>query len=173
MDNTTEERCRNLLISLRTIIQAIDQHSTMLQKNFGLTSSQLIILQEISNHGQITVTQLAKAVSLSQATVTDITKRLKQKEYLIRKKSESDKRKVDISLSDKGIAMLQKIPPLLQEKFTDNFSKLDNWEQLMIESAFDRVVHMMSAKNINASPIMVTGSLNSTRQHPKNITPLS
>lgn len=160
MDNINDQQqCRNLLISLRTIIQAIDQHSTRLRKNFGLTGPQLIILQEISNHNQRSVTQLAKAVSLSQATVTDIIKRLEQKEYLVKRKSSSDKRKVDISISEKGRSILNEVPPLLQEQFTEKFFRLEKWEQLMIESAFERVVHMMSAENIDASPIMVTGPL--------------
>ena len=79
MDSTNEERSRKFLIALRKIIQAIDQHSTSLKKKFGLTGPQLIILQSLLTDGQLSVTQLSKNVSLSQATVTDITKRLEKK----------------------------------------------------------------------------------------------
>ncbi|WP_300458403.1 MarR family transcriptional regulator [Desulfobacula sp.] len=159
MDHTNDERCKNFLISLRKIIQAIDQHSTMLKKKFGLTGPQLILLQSISTHNQISVTQLSKKVSLSQATVTDITKRLEKKEFITRKRSLDDKRKTNIALTEKGKKILDTVPPLLQEQFTHRFSKLEGWEQLMIESAFERVVSMMSAEDIDASPIMITGSV--------------
>jgi len=162
MNNINDERCRNILIALRKIIQAIDQHSINLKNNFGLTGPQLIILQSISTHDIISVTQLSKNVSLSQATVTDITKRLENKGYITRERNIDDKRKTNIALTEKGKAILNTVPPLLQEQFTERFSKLENWEQLMIESVFERVVSLMSAENIDASPIMVTGPLDQT-----------
>jgi len=162
MKNTNDERCRHLLISLRKIIQAIDRHSINLKKKFGLTGPQLIILQSIATNDNISVTQLSKIVSLSQATVTDITKRLENKTYITRKRSIDDKRKTDIALTESGKAILNTVPPLLQERFTERFSKLESWEQLMIESSFERVVSMMSAEDIDASPIMITGSLDPT-----------
>ncbi|MCK5348268.1 MAG: MarR family transcriptional regulator, partial [Desulfobacula sp.] len=57
----------------------------------------------------------------------------------------------------KGKEILNTVPPLLQEQFVERFSKLEDWEQLMIESSFERVVSMMSAENIDASPIMTIG----------------
>lgn len=160
MENQTNEaRCRELLISLRKIIQAIDIHSRMLNKKFGLTGPQLIVLQEISTHGSISITPLSKITSLSQATITDITKRLETKGYITKKKREDDKRSVSLCLNDRGEEIIKNLPPLLQEKFTDRFSKIDNWEQMMILSAFDRVVNLMSAEEIEASPLLVTGPI--------------
>jgi DNA-binding MarR family transcriptional regulator len=159
MSNTNDERCRNLLIALRKMIQAIDRHSTNLKKQFGLTGPQLILLQSISSHDKVSVTQLSKNVSLSQATVTDITKRLENRGHITRTRDIHDKRKTNIALTENGKAILNTVPPLLQEQFTERFSKLNNWEQLMIESSFERVVSMMSAEDIDASPIMVTGSV--------------
>lgn len=154
-----QERCREILVSLRKITQAIDIHSRMLNKKFGLTGPQLILLQEISNHGHISITPLSKITSLSQATITDITKRLVAKGYVLREKREDDRRSVRLSLTEAGEKVLENLPPLLQEKFTARFSKLENWEQLMILSAFDRVVQMMSAEEIEASPVLVTGPI--------------
>ena len=161
MTNINDERCRNLLIALRKIIQAIDQHSISLKKKFGLTGPQLIILQSVLTNDLLSVTQLSKNVSLSQATVTDITKRLEKKGYITRNRSQSDKRKTNIALTEKGTAVLKEVPPFLQEQFTDRFSKLESWEQLMIESSFERVVSMMSAEDIDASPMMIIGSMGS------------
>ena len=159
MSNTNDEQCKNFLIALRKIIQAIDRHSTNLKKKFGLTGPQLILLQSISAHGKISVTQLSKNVSLSQATVTDITKRLEKRDYITRTRDIDDKRKTNIALTENGKAILNTVPPLLQEQFTERFSKLESWEQLMIESSFERVVSMMSAEDIDASPILLPGSM--------------
>jgi DNA-binding MarR family transcriptional regulator len=159
MNRLDEQRCRDLLIALRKIIQAIDIHSRMLNKSFGLTGPQLIVLQEISKQDKISVTPLSKITSLSQATVTDITKRLEKKGYLLRRKREDDKRAVSLSLSEAGKEIIRELPPLLQKTFTQRFSKIKDWEQLMILSSFERVVSLMSAEEIEASPMLVTGSI--------------
>lgn len=150
--NLNDQRCRNLLIAARKIIQAIDQHSSQLKKSFDLTGPQLIIMQSVFANDQISVTPLSKDVSLSQATVTNITKRLEKQGFLERKRSLNDKRGINISVTGKGKFVLEKVPPLLQKKFTDRFSRLEDWEQLMIQSAFNRVVAMMSAEGIDTSP---------------------
>ena len=159
MSNTYERRHREILISLRKIIQATDLHSRSLSKKFGLTGPQLVILETVSSHESISVTGLAKSISLSQATVTDIINRLVKNGYLIKRKSEKDKRQVRISLSEKGASVLDQAPPPLQETFIERFSNLDDWEQLMILSAFERVVSLMSAEKIDAAPILVSGPI--------------
>lgn len=163
--NKNEERCRELLISLRKIIQAIDIHSRTLNKHFGLTGPQLIVMQEIAACGHISITPLSKRTSLSQATVTDITKRLESKGYIARKKRDDDRRAVSLSLTREGEAVIQSLPPLLQEKFTERFSKVENWEQMMILSAFERVVSLMAAEEIDAYPMLITGPLEQKTDH--------
>ena len=58
--------------------------------------------------------------------------------------------------------MLIDAPPLLQEEVTDEFSKLEDWEQSQILSALQRVVSMMEAKHIDATPILTTGPVGAT-----------
>ncbi|MBU1196162.1 MAG: MarR family transcriptional regulator [Proteobacteria bacterium] len=154
-----ESRSRELLISIRKIIQAIDIHSRMLNKRFGLTGPQLIVMQEIASHGQISITPLSRITSLRQATVTDITQRLEAKGYISRKKNKDDKRATSLFLTDAGKKIIDQLPPLLQEKFTERFSGMADWEQLMVLSAFERVVSLMSAEEIDASPVLLTGPL--------------
>ena len=159
MSPSNDERCRNLLICLRQIIQTIDQHSIALKKRFGLTGPQLIVLQAVSANAPISVKSIASIVSLGQATVTDITKRLEKSGYLTRTKNTSDRRKTAIVLTEQGNNVLDEVPPLLQEQFTSRFSELETWEQLMIESAFERVVKLMSVDEAELSPIMIRGAV--------------
>ncbi|HAR34308.1 MAG TPA: MarR family transcriptional regulator [Desulfobacter sp.] len=155
----SKQRCQTLLISIRKIIQAVDIHSRKLNKEFGLTGPQLIVLQEISAHGQISITPLSRATSLSQATVTDITKRLETRGYIARKKREDDRRAVSLFLTEKGQDIIKNLPPLLQETFTQQFSDIEDWEQMMIITAFKRVVSLMAADKLEAPPILLTGPI--------------
>ena len=137
---------------LRKITQAVDLHSKYLNKKFGLTGPQLIILQELSD-GEMTVSELARRISLSQGTVTDIIHRLEKKDLIIRRRSNRDKRLVLITLSEKCKDLLAMAPPPLQEKFMSYFSQIEEWEQLMILSSMNRIAKMMSADSMDASSI--------------------
>lgn len=151
--------CREVLISLRKITQAIDLHSRSLSRDYGLTGPQLVILQEISNNDAISVTELGRLISLSQGTVTDILRRLEKKELVTKKRSSVDKRRMELCVTEKCRQILEKAPPPLQETFIDTLSRLEEWEQLMILSSLRRVVDMMSAKKIDASPILASGPI--------------
>ena len=161
MDPVSDMRCRELLGLLRKISQAVDLHSKYLNKNFGLTGPQLVMLQELSD-GELTVSGLARRISLSQGTVTDIIHRLEKKDLIIRRRSNQDKRRVLITLSEKCKDLLALAPPLLQETFTNSFSQMEEWEQLMILSSMSRIVKMMSAESIDALPDTDPGSITVT-----------
>ena len=161
MDQVSDIRCRELLGLLRKISQAVDLHSKFLNKNFGLTGPQLVMLQELSD-GELTVSGLARRISLSQGTVTDIIHRLEKKDLIIRRRSSQDKRRVLITLSEKCKDLLALAPPPLQETFTNSFSQMEEWEQLMILSCMSRIVKMMSAESIDALPDTDPGSITVT-----------
>ncbi len=157
--NQNDQYCKDLLVSLRKITQAVDLHSKALKRTFGLTVPQLIILQKVSLHQQISVSELARSVSLSQATVTDIVNRLTTNGFLSKDRSDEDKRRVMITPLEKCHEILEKAPPPLQETFTGKFASLEHWEQLMLLSSLNRIVNLMSAEKIEAAPILATGPI--------------
>lgn len=155
----TGQLCNDVLVSLRKIIQAIDMHSHTLSKQYGLTGPQLVILQELSRAQGYSVTELSRAISLSQGTVTMIISRLEKKGLVIKKKSLSDKRRTEIDITEKCHQLLKKAPTPLQETFMNEFSELEEWEQLMILSSLKRIVEMMAVKGIDASPFLTSGPI--------------
>lgn len=153
------ERVDDVLVALRRIIRATDLHSKYLAKNTGLTTPQMLLLQTLRDKGEQTVGGLAKEISLSQATVTTILDRLEKKELIVRKRSETDKRKVFVCLHDNATPVLKDAPIPLQEQFTRQFNDLQDWEQLMIISSLSRIAKMMDAQDIDASPVLDVGTL--------------
>jgi len=154
--NTPEGKiiCDDVLIAIRRIIQSVDLHSRYLVRHFGLTGPQLIILQEISNRKEVSISEIAKAVSLGQPTVTGILERLENRGLIIRRRSKSDKRKVLISITETCQVLMEKAPPPMQEHFIDQFTSLQDWEQSMILSSLQRIVSLMDAKSIQVAPIL-------------------
>lgn len=148
-----------VLIALRRVIRATDLHSKYLAKTTGLTAPQILLLQTLRDKGQVTIGELAQEMSLSQATVTTILDRLEKRGLVYRQRSLTDKRKVHAYLTETAMETLKSAPIPLQDRFTREFSKLDEWEQAMIMSALKRVAQMMDAQHIDASPVLDLGLL--------------
>jgi DNA-binding MarR family transcriptional regulator len=143
-----------VLVSLRQIIRAIDLHSKHLERESGLTGPQLLVMQSISQFDLVTAGQIAREVNLSQATVTTILDRLEKKAYVTRERSQEDKRKVLIRLTEAGELILKQAPTLLQESFINNFEGLEEWDQNLILSSLQRVADMMRAGHLDAAPLL-------------------
>jgi DNA-binding MarR family transcriptional regulator len=156
---SSQQRSREMLLSLRKIIQAISLNSKDLSRRYGLTGPQLIILNEIANHDLISVTELARSISLSQATVTDILNRLEKRNLIERIRDSIDRRRVQIRITEQCQKILSQVPPPLQETFIERYAKLSEWEQLMILTSFKRVVDLVSANKISVEPFLTTDPL--------------
>lgn len=149
----------NVLISLRRIMQAIDIHSRQLERQHGITTPQLIILKQIDGEESITVSQLAKQVSLKQATVTDILNRLERKGLVQRQKDTNDRRRVLIKETDAGKQLLEAAPSPLQDTFLEKFKNIEDWKQNMILSSLQLLGTLMADDEISAAPMLSTGVL--------------
>ena len=135
----------DLLVSLRRVIRAIDLYSKKLSRETGLTSPQLIVMQEIASHDGLLVKQIAENINLSSATVTSILDRLE--------------RKVSLHLTDAGKEVLEDAPTPLQEHFINRFEKLEEWEQTQLIATMQRIAKMMDAEDIDAAPLLEVGTI--------------
>src|SRR5690606_17668195 len=148
-----------VLTAIRRVIRATDLHSRHITRTAGLTSSQLILLKVVKDRGAATVGELAGVISLSQATVTNILDRLEHGGLVLRERSEQDRRKVVVTLTEGGREVIARAPEPLQETFIRQFSSLKDWERSMILASLQRVAAMMDAEDIDASPLLDIGLL--------------
>src|SRR5690554_1353332 len=153
------DKIEEVLVALRRVIRATDLHSKRLVKTANVTGPQLLVLQILHNKGDMTISELSRDMSLSQATVTTILDRLEKRELVTRVRSQQDKRKVYPQLTHKGSKVLEQAPTALQEDFVRKFKSLSEWEQSMIIASLQRVAEMMDANHIDASPFLDIGAL--------------
>jgi DNA-binding MarR family transcriptional regulator len=149
----------DMLIALRRITRAIDLHSKKIQKQSGLTTSQLLVIEAIEKLENPTPSSIAREILLSQGTVTNLIDRMEKNGLVQREKSATDKRSVHIVTTEHGMERYKEAPDLLQEEFLTEFRKLKSWEQHLILSSVERVATMMDAQDIDASPILTIGEI--------------
>ncbi|MDP5052976.1 MAG: MarR family transcriptional regulator [Congregibacter sp.] len=144
----------DVLVSLRRILRATSIHSRKLGKSVGITAPQLMVLRAVNANDGLTATEVAHAVSLSQATITVIVSKLEERGLLVRERSSVDKRRVHVSLTAQGREVLLEAPQPLQESFSKRFEDLPRWEQYQLVSSLERIALMMDADDLDAAPVL-------------------
>jgi DNA-binding MarR family transcriptional regulator len=147
------------LVAMRRILRATDINVRKLARESGLTTSQMIVLQRLARSGPASAGDIARAASLSQATVTSLLDKLGANGLVVRERGSTDRRRVWVEITDAGRAKLAGAPDLLQERFLKRFKTLEDWEQAFLNAALLRVVDLLGAEDIDASPLLDTGEL--------------
>ena len=150
------------LIALRRILKATDANVKALARETGLTASQLLVLQVLKSRGETLTGDLARAVDLKQATVSIIVDKLQNMGLVERRRGESDRRRVWVRITDAGATSVKGAPDLLQETFRSRFRHLADWEQASLVAALLRIVSLLDAERIDASPLLAVGDVTET-----------
>lgn len=150
------------LIALRRILRATELYGRKLARMAGLTPVQVRVLQIVMNRANVTPTQISVQMGVSQATISTLLDRLEAKGMIERRRSTVDRRQINIALTDKGQTAVEGAPDPLQQKYVEEFEALADWEQSMIVAALERVVSMLDASELDASPQLGVGDLRAT-----------
>jgi DNA-binding MarR family transcriptional regulator len=143
-----------VLSAMRRLIRATDLDSRRLARQTNLSTSQLLVLGILADGSARTVGSIAEHVGLAQATVTSLVDRLEERNLVLRQRSESDRRQVNVMLTDAGRALRSQAPTALQTRFLANFAGLQEWEKLAILSSLNRITDLMEVEDLDASPVL-------------------
>jgi DNA-binding MarR family transcriptional regulator len=167
MDPTTST-CDQVVTALRSIVRSLDMHYKFLLRTFGLSGPQIIVLKTLQSRGPRPISEIAREVHLSHATVTDILDRMEHRNLVIRTPGAEDRRQVFVSLTDKGADMIQKSPMLLHEKFIAEFTGLELWEQNQILSSLQRVAAMIGTTDEITVPLLSIAPLRTRKRRSRS-----
>lgn len=140
-----EDRTKIALTAMRKILESTDMTSKALMRETGLTPSQLIFMHLLEESGEQTAGFIASRMGITQATTTALIQKLESLGIIHRRKGEVDRRQSWLSLSAKGAALLAIAPDGSHARFHQQFSALDDWEQMMLISSLERVAKMLSS----------------------------
>jgi len=155
-----------IVAALRRIIRAIDLQSRRMVDACGLTGPQFVVLREASRLRGASASALARAVSLSQPTVSGILERLAKRGLVERERSEQDRRSLFVRVTPDGERILSEAPSFLQDRFRRELERIEDWERTQMLSILQRVAGMMDAEEIDAAPILETGTIGDLAPEP-------
>jgi len=95
----------------RIIFKSATRHFHEIEKIAGIGGASLWALAEIAENKNLTVSGLAKAMSVHQSTVSNLIEKLETGGYVTRTRSVDDRRIVFLTMTDQGHGVLAKAPP--------------------------------------------------------------
>ncbi len=154
-----EPRTDSALRAIRRLLRAAEISEKQLAEATGLTPAQLVLLREVSRHGETSAGAIATTVQFSQATVTNLVDRLVERGFALRSRREKDRRQVWISITPAGKEALSSAPDMMQDRFQSRFENMADWEQAMIVAMLERLTGLLNADQIDAAPVIDAGAL--------------
>ena len=108
----------------RIIFKSSTKHFHEIEKIAGIGGASLWALAEIGESEQLTVSGLAKAMSIHQSTASNLIEKLETDGYVSRIRSTEDRRSVCLTLTTQGKEILLKAPPPYRGILPDALTKL-------------------------------------------------
>src|SRR5262245_45299779 len=115
--------------ALRKIVRAVRLSSNEVQSALGISGSQLFVLQQLIDHPNASLRDLAKLTHTDHSSVSVVVARLVGRRLVARRTSATDGRRLELSLTTKGLALLKRPPEPLQERLVRSLRGLPE-EQL-------------------------------------------
>jgi DNA-binding MarR family transcriptional regulator len=145
------DELRAILKSIRRIARAVDVCSRQIDRDFGLTLPQLIVLTCVRDLGEVTSRAISEAADLSPPTVVGILDKLEAKGLIERYRSTRDRRIVHTRVTTSGARLLRKAPPPLGADFQEAFGALDPQQRRSTLASFALVADLVAGRETEAA----------------------
>lgn len=143
-----------ILRSLRRIIRATAIYSRELQARHKVTVPQVSCLYAIARQEPTTATRLAREVLMSPSTVVGILDRLEAAGLVRRERDASDRRVVNVTLTEAGLRLVARSHPPLQQDLARALEALPELERATIALSLERLVTLLEVGQLDAAPIL-------------------
>jgi len=140
-----------ILVSLRRIIKSLQDYSQKVSSHFGITGPQLWVLKTIYENGSLSLGELSKRMYLNPSTISGVVDRLEKRRYVLRDRSEKDRRVVKVQLTPKGNRLAKRAPKPIQGKMIYGLRKLKEDELFLIYKSVEKLVEIMEARDVKVT----------------------
>lgn len=135
----------------RVIFKSANKHFEEIEKSVGISGAQLWALSEIANSPDITVSFLAKAMSLHMSTISNLVDKMVERGLVERLRSDDDRRVVKVRVTKKGEAILDSAPGPFRGILPDALMRMDHSELNDLRAHLIALVYMLERKSEDAA----------------------
>lgn len=140
--------------NFRELIRILERKLGLLNKQdsccLEVTLAQYHALVEIGRAENISLKDLANLIDLDISTMSRTVDSLVKKEFVFRTPSKTDRRSVDIKLTEKGLKLFRDIESNMDNKFKNIFNQISLENQLIVFNGLNIIIEAL-AKNESMS----------------------
>jgi MarR family transcriptional regulator, organic hydroperoxide resistance regulator len=122
---------------LRRVVRALQTASRARSRNAKLTGAQLWVLQQIAKTPGISLTQLAAQTLTNASTASEMAAKMVSSGYVKRVSHRSDGRRIHLTLTARGTAVLRGLPQPVQDKLANALLSLPPQKLSRLADAFE------------------------------------
>lgn len=137
---STALRHRNLPHLLLRARETLMAHFRPLLTAHGLTDPQWRILRELAEQGPLEPRQLCSACSISSPSIAGVLLRMEESDLVSRERMQHDQRRVTVALKPKSRRILQRLAPLIEERYAALESALGTGAMQEVYDALDALL---------------------------------
>lgn len=142
------DQTRQIIFSIRRLIQASELYSKELNKKYQISAAQLNCILTIYEHGPLPPSKIAQHMMVKSSTVTGVVDRLEKKGLAERMRNSPDRRMITIQLTETGKKLAENAPPPIQQKIIDGLKKTDDAKKEQIVSSLNMLTGMLDVQGL-------------------------
>ncbi|MGZ4809937.1 MAG: MarR family winged helix-turn-helix transcriptional regulator [Thermoanaerobaculia bacterium] len=107
---------QRILDSVRRLVRLLRLSDAAAQAQVGLSAAQLFVLAELGKAESLSAKELADRTRTDQSSISVVVARLVEGGYITRERATDDARRLVLTITRAGRAILLKAPPIAQEE---------------------------------------------------------
>jgi DNA-binding MarR family transcriptional regulator len=134
---------REVLDAIRRIVRALRESSRAAERSIGIGAAQLFVLQRIAAAPGLSLNELAARTFTHQSSVSAVVSRLVDRGLLTRSRGGDDGRRIAISATPAGRALLARAPAAAQERLLAGLALMGTGPRRQLAELLGRLVDSM------------------------------
>ncbi|MGK3989786.1 MarR family winged helix-turn-helix transcriptional regulator [Sorangium sp. So ce136] len=147
---------QRVMDAIRSIVQRLRVSSRACERQLGLSSAQLFVLQQLDQAAAASIAELAQRTLTHQSSVSVVVTRLSERGLVARRASAEDARRTEISLTPAGRALLRRAPRTAQADLIAAVDRLPADERRGLAQSLTTLARALGAGD-EAPPLFFEG----------------
>ena len=163
---------REVLDAIRRIVRALRESSRATEGAVGIGAAQLFVLHRLAGAPALSLNELAARTFTHQSSVSVVVSRLVERGLLTRTRGGADGRRISISATSAGRALLARAPAAAQERLLGGLALMGGRARRDLAGLLGRLVDLMALPD-RSPPMFFEAAPRTSRAGKKRRAPLA
>jgi DNA-binding MarR family transcriptional regulator len=152
-DSSIAHAIERSMNAVRSIVRALRINTRAVELKMGISLAQLFVLQQLAERPADSLNELAERTATHQSSVSVVVRRLVERGYVSRTPSTTDKRRIEIAVTQTGRDLLAGAPTTVSMQLMDALNRMGREDRDSLADLLER--WLRTAKIDFATPPMM------------------